>query len=314
MATVTPKKTGFNIKWDQDGERLYQTGVQRAVLYVKDGSTYGNAVAWNGITSVEESPSGAEANPLYADDIKYLNLISKEEYACTIGAYTYPDEFAECDGSKEITPGVFIGQQKRKPFGFCYTSKIGNDTEGSDYGYYIHLVYNCQAAPSSRSHNTENESPEAAELSWEVSTTPVEVEDGMPTATLDIDCTKIPAEKLQLLEDTLFGKGATPGTFLLPDQVKELLSDVEPSIELSASTLDLQVGGGTTSAQLTANVVPSGETVTWASDDTDDVTVDDTGLVTAVAAGTANVTASITVEGTTYKSECRVTVTPYSEG
>ena len=314
MATVTPKKTGFNIKWDQDGERLYQTGVQRAVLYVKDGSTYGKAVPWNGITSVEESPSGAEANPLYADDIKYLNLISKEEYACTIGAYTYPDEFAECDGSKAILDGVFIGQQKRKAFGFCYTSKIGNDTEGSDYGYYIHLVYNCQAAPSSRSHNTENESPEAAELSWEVSTTPVETEYGTPTATLDIDCTKIPAEKLQLLEETLFGKGSTPGTFLLPDQVHELLSDAEPSIELSASTLELQVGGGTTTAQLTANVVPAGSPVTWASDDTDDVTVDETGFVTAVAAGVAHVTGSITVEGTTYKAECRVTVTPYSEG
>lgn len=312
---ATPKKTGFNTKWDQDGERLYQTGVQRAVLYVKDGSTYGDAVAWNGITSVEESPSGAEANPLYADDIKYLNLISKEEYACTIGAYTYPDEFAACDGSLEITPGVYIGQQKRKAFGFCYTSKIGNDTDGSDYGYYIHLVYNCQAAPSSRSHNTENESPEAAELSWEVSTTPVEVTDGTPTATLDIDCTKLSQDKIDLLEETLFGKGATKGKFLTPDEVKELLSEDEPSIELSASTLELQVGGGTTSAQLTiTELVPADATVTWASDDPDDVTVDDTGLVTAVAAGIANVSASITVEGTTYKAECKVTVTPYSEG
>lgn len=229
-----PSKTGFNISWDQDGERLYQTGVQRAVLYVKSGSTYGPAVPWNGITSVDESPSGADPNPLYADDIKYLNLISKEEYAYTIGAYTYPDEFAECDGSKAITDGVYIGQQTRKPFGFCYTSKIGNDSEGSDYGYMIHLVYNCQAAPSSRTHSTENESPEAAELSWEVSTTPVEVTDGQPTATLDIDCTKLTDNQIKKLEETLFGKPATggeaavEGTFLLPDDVVALLQSVTP--------------------------------------------------------------------------------------
>ena len=224
----TPSKTGFNIKWDQDGERLYQTGVSRGVVYVKDGTTYGKAVPWNGLTSVEESPSGAEANPLYADDIKYLNLISKEEYACTIGAYTYPDEFAECDGSKAITTGVYINQQKRKAFGFCYTSKIGNDTDGADYGYYIHLVYNCQAAPSSRSHNTENESPEAAELSWEISTTPVEVTDGTPTANLDIDCTQLTTAQVEALENKLFGTGSTPREFLLPDEVVELLEGVTP--------------------------------------------------------------------------------------
>ena len=311
--SLTPKKTGFNIAWDQDGERLYQTGVQRAVLYVKNGSTYGPAVAWNGITSVEESPSGAEANPLYADDIKYLNLISKEEYAFTIGAYTYPDEFAECDGSIELLPGVFINQQKRKAFGFCYTSKIGNDVDGSDYGYFIHLVYNCQAAPSSRSHNAENESPEAAELSWEVSTTPVEVTGGTPTATLDIDCTKLTSSQLKTLEETLFGTGSTPGTFLTPNQIAEILgSDTPSSVRITN-----QQGEGIDSATvdvaetltLSAVTVPNGSTVTWSSSDDAVATVSAAGLVEGVAAGTAIITASIDVGTRTYKDTCEITVT-----
>lgn len=311
--SLTPSKTGFNIAWDQDGERLYQTGVQRAVLYVKNGSTYGSAVAWNGITSVEESPSGAEANPLYADDIKYLNLISKEEYACTIGAYTYPDEFGECDGSKQIVPGVFINQQKRKAFGFCYTSKIGNDTDGSDYGYFIHLVYNCQAAPSSRSHNTENESPEAAELSWEVSTTPVEVTGGTPTATLDIDCTKLTTEQLSALENALFGVGTTPGRFLLPDEVAELLGGgTVPSVRITNSQgegIDSATIAAEGTLQLSSVTVPVGSTVTWSTSDSEAATVSAAGLVTGVAAGTATITASITSGEGTYRDTCEITVT-----
>ena len=310
--SLIPSKTGFNINWDQDGERLYQTGVQRAVLYVKNGSTYGNAVAWNGITSVEESPSGAEANPLYADDIKYLNLISKEEYACTIGAYTYPDEFAECDGSKELLPGVFINQQKRKAFGFCYTSKIGNDVDGSDYGYFIHLVYNCQAAPSSRSHNTENESPEAAELSWEVSTTPVEVTGGTPTATLDIDCTKLSTAQLEALENALFGVGTTPGRFLLPDEVYALLGGgTTPSVRITNAQcegIDSATVAVADTLQLSSVTVPVGATVAWTTSDADVATVSAAGLVTGAAAGNATIKATITSGTGTYEDTCEITV------
>ena len=207
--------------WDKTGEKLYETGVDRGVLYKYDSAqqTYGAGVAWNGLTAVNESPSGAEPNALYADNIKYLNLMSAEEYGFTIEAYTYPDEFEECDGSKELTPGVYIGQQTRKMFGFCYRTLIGNDTDSTEHGYKLHLVYNCLASPSERSHATVNDSPDATTLSWEVSTTPVEIKNAKPTACLTIDSTKVDAAKLELLEAKLYGGENTDPTFLFPLQV-----------------------------------------------------------------------------------------------
>lgn len=216
--------------WDKTGERYYETGVKQGVLYVQDASgAYPKGVAWNGLTAVTESPSGAEANPLYADDIKYLNLISAEEFGATIEAYTYPDEFAECDGSAELAPGVSIGQQARKAFGLCYRTSLGNDVDGADHGYKIHLVYGALAAPSEKAYATINDSPEAITFSWEVTTTPVAVSGFKPTASLTIDSTKADAAKLAALEAILYGTDAngdteaTEARLPLPDEVAELL-------------------------------------------------------------------------------------------
>lgn len=194
------------ILWDQVGKKLYETGVSNGVLYVSNGSGgYNKGVAWNGLTQVVENPSGAEATPIYADNVKYLNLMSAEEFSATIEAYTYPDEFAECDGSASIVDGVTIGQQTRKMFGFSYKTKIGNDVVGDSLGYKIHVVYNCQAAPSGKTYGTINESPEAITMSWEVTTTPVAVEGYKPTATLVIDSTKVKPATLKAVEDKLYG-------------------------------------------------------------------------------------------------------------
>lgn len=203
--------------WDKTGERFYETGVKQGVLYVQEGGKYPKGVAWNGLTAVTESPSGAEATALYADDIKYLNLMSNEEFGATIEAYTYPDEFAECDGSAALSDGVMIGQQKRKTFGLCYKTTLGNDTDNNDYGYKLHLIYGCLAAPSEKAYATINDSPEAITFSWEVSTTPVNVADVggksfKPTSQITIDSTKIKESdkaKLQKLEDILFGSDTT---------------------------------------------------------------------------------------------------------
>ena len=217
--------------WDEIGKRYYETGVDRAMLYKMKDNAYPLGVPWSGITSVEESPSGAESNGFYADNIKYFNLTSAEEYACTIGAYMYPDEFAECDGSVEVADGVRIGQQTRAPFGFCYRTVLGNDTQKNKYGYKLHLVYGCEASPSSKEHGSVNDSPEPAEMSWEVNTTPVPVKGHEPTATMEVDSTKTPPEKLKLLEDILYGKDPTSddtddGTdprLPLPDEVIALV-------------------------------------------------------------------------------------------
>ena len=193
--------------WDQTGERLYETGVKNGVLYPQgDNGAYPKGVAWNGLTAVTESPSGAEANPLYADDIKYLNLLSTEEFGATIEAYTYPEEFEACDGSAEIAEGVTIGQQKRKTFGMAYKTVLGNDTENNNYGYKLHLIYGALAAPSEKAYATISDSPEAITFSWEVTTTPVSVSGFEPTASLTIDSTKVDANKLAALEAVLFGK------------------------------------------------------------------------------------------------------------
>ena len=215
------------ITWDNSGERYYETGVKNGVLYPMQTGGYTKGVAWNGLTAVTESPSGAEATPLYADDIKYLNLLSNEEFGCTIEAYTYPDEFAECDGSAALETGVMIGQQKRKTFGLCYRTTLGNDTDGNDYGYKLHLIYGCLAAPSEKAYATINDSPEAITFSWEVSTTPVSVTGFKPTSQITIDSTKADPTKLAALEDILYGKDGEPASeprLPLPDEVASLMS------------------------------------------------------------------------------------------
>ena len=213
--------------WDETGKRFYETGVKQGVLYPQaNGGTYPKGVAWNGLTSVSESPEGAEPEPLYADDIKYLNLMSVEEFKATIEAYTYPDEFAECDGSASIAEGVTVGQQKRKPFGLCYRTTLGNDVDGNGHGYKLHLVYGALAAPSEKNFETINDSPEAATFSWELSTTPVAVsKDGLqPTASITIDSTKADPTKLKALEDILYGSTENEPRLPLPDEVATLMA------------------------------------------------------------------------------------------
>lgn len=221
------------LKWDQTGERFYETGVKNGVLYIPTGGVYSKGVAWNGLTAVTESPSGAEATPLYADDIKYLNLISTEEFGATVEAYTYPDEFAECDGSAELATGVYIGQQPRKTFGLCYKTTLGNDEDGNSHGYKLHLIYGAKAAPTEKAYATINDSPEAITFSWELTTTPVPVKNAKPTASITIDSTKVNAGKLASLEDILYGKdgtgdgstGATEPRLPLPDEIATLMAD-----------------------------------------------------------------------------------------
>ena len=210
--------------WDQTGERLYETGVKNGVLYIPTAGVYSKGVAWNGLTAVTESPSGAEPTALYADDIKYLSLMSAEEFAATVEAYTYPDEFAECDGSASIAKGVSIGQQKRKAFGLCYRTVIGNDVAGNDYGYKIHIIYGAMAAPSEKEYASVNDSPEAITFSWELSTTPVSVKGFKPTASIVIDSTKVDAEKLTALEAILYGSENADARLPLPDEIATLMA------------------------------------------------------------------------------------------
>lgn len=208
------------IVWDEDSKRLYETGVDRGVLYPRVSGEYSTGVPWNGLTAVSESPSGAEATDLYADNIKYLSMRSAETFSCTIEAYTYPKEFEACDGTASIATGVTIGQQDRTPFGFCYRTLIGNDTEGQGHGYKIHIIYGCTASPSERSYQTVNDSPEAITFSWEVNTTPINVTGHKPTACLIIDSTLVDSEKLTKLENALYGDSSGDGPKLLtPDEV-----------------------------------------------------------------------------------------------
>lgn len=209
--------------WDESGKRLYETGVKMGVLYVQDASgAYPEGVAWNGLTAVNESPSGAEATPLYADDIKYLNLRSAEEFGATIEAYTYPDEFEACDGSAEIAVGVKIGQQTRKTFGLCYRTIVGNDVEGNDFGYKLHLIYGATAAPSEKAYATVNDSPEAVTFSWEVTCTPVDVPGFKPAASIVIDSTKVDATKLAALEAKLYGDATNEAQLPLPSEIIDM--------------------------------------------------------------------------------------------
>ena len=215
------------IVWDAIGEHTFETGVRNGVLYLKDAEgAYNTGVAWNGLTSVSESPEGAEATDLYADDIKYLTLMSAENFKATIEAYTYPVEFEECDGSATIANGVVIGQQSRKPFGLCYRTAIGNDTDGNEHGYKLHIVYGCQASPSEKQYSTINDSPEAITFSWEVNTTPVNVNGKKPTATLIIDSTKADKAKLTALEAILYGSEEQEPRLPLPDEIATLMTTV----------------------------------------------------------------------------------------
>lgn len=212
------------IKWDETGQKLYETGIDRGVLYPQDNTgKYPKGVAWNGLIGVSENPTGAEPTPLYADNIKYLNLMSVEEFGATIEAYTYPDEFEECDGTATLGTGVTIGQQPRKLFGLSYRTLVGNDVDMEDHGYKIHLVYGAQASPSDKSYQTINDSPDAVTFSWEVSTTPVAIDGHKATASVVIDSTKIEASKLEAIEKILYGDEDTVGRLPTPSEIKTLL-------------------------------------------------------------------------------------------
>lgn len=212
--------------WDAVGERLFETGVKQCVLYPIDkiSGTYNKGVAWNGVTSVSESPSGAEATDLYADDAKYLSLLSAETFGCTVEAYTYPEEFEACDGTAQLTPGVTIGQQARSVFGLCYRTTVGNDVDGNDHGYKLHMIYGCKATPSEKSYSSINDSPEAITFSWTVNTTPVSVEGFKPTASLVIDSTKVDKSKLSKLEDVLYGSESADPRLPLPNEIVTILT------------------------------------------------------------------------------------------
>lgn len=217
----------WKLKWDEQGKRLYETGVRMGVLYpMNDQGEYKPGVAWNGLTAVNQNPSGAEANKQYADDINYLNLTSAEEFGATIEAFTYPEEFAECDGSNEAATGVYVDQQERKTFGFCYRTVLGNDVLGEGYGYKLHLVYGLKASPSGKNYQTINNSPEAINFSWEVNSTPVNVDGMKPTSVIHIDSTRVDSTKLAALEAKLYGtagQGGADAELPLPDDVIDML-------------------------------------------------------------------------------------------
>ncbi|MCM1524011.1 MAG: hypothetical protein NC120_06090 [Ruminococcus sp.] len=222
------------LTWDATGDRLYETGIKKGVLYPIDVATktYNKGYAWNGLSSVSENPSGAESNAIYADDIKYLDLLSAEELGLTIEAYTRPDAFEQCDGSAELDTGISIGMQSRLSFGLCYRTALGNDVQGSDYAYKLHLIYGCKASPSERSYNTINDSPDAATMSWEVSTTPVEVKDHKPTSILTIDSSKVSKEAMKAIEDVLYGTNETEARLPLPEEVVKIMKDASSAVAL----------------------------------------------------------------------------------
>lgn len=233
MPDTTPTTPNYALDWDAPGEHLFETGVRNGVLYIPNSSgAYVNGYVWNGLTAVSESPEGAEATELYADDIKYLNLMSAETFKATLECYTYPDEFATCDGSASIATGVTIGQQPRKPFGLCYRTSIGNDVDGNEHGFKLHLIYGCQASPSEKSYSTINDSPEAITFSYEINTTPVNVTGKKATASLIIDSTKADATCLANLMLILYGKkptteGGTDGVdprLPLPDEIVTIMT------------------------------------------------------------------------------------------
>jgi hypothetical protein len=246
------------LTWDGSGERLYETGVDHGVLYIPTAGVYDTGVAWNGLVSVTESPSGAEATPLYADNIKYLNLMSKEEFGATIEAFTYPDEFAQCDGSAEPQVGVRIGQQPRKIFGLSYRTQLGDDLEGTELGYKLHLVYGCQASPSEKAYGTVNDTPEAITFSWELTTTEVAVTNYKPTAIITIDSTKVDPADLATLEDLLYGTAGTGAQLPTPDAVLNVFGTGVTTVDMGVSTNQPTYVAGTHVVTL-----PSVTGVTW---------------------------------------------------
>lgn len=252
------------LKWDQTGERLYETGVDHGVLYTPVGGVYSSGVAWNGLVSVTESPSGAEATAQYADNIKYLNLVSAEEFGATIEAFTYPPQWSKHDGSAEPSAGVSLGQQPRLPFGLSYRTRLGNDIDGSDYGYKLHLVYGAQAAPSEKAYATINDSPEAITFSWEITTTPVPVAGFKPTAILTIDSTKVTAASLQTLEDALYGTAGTSPRLPMPDEILGMFAGTQTEVTPTAPTataagvITIPTVAGVTYRRADTNVVVTG--------------------------------------------------------
>lgn len=295
----------MRLVWDAIGERFFETGVDQCVLYPISDNAYPLGVAWNGITGVSESPSGADANPIYADNIKYLNLRAAEEFGATVTAYTYPDEFAECDGSVSPVKGLTIGQQSRKMFGLCYRTRLGNDTDGSDHGYKLHLVYGLTASPSERGYATINDSPEAIEFSWEMNSTPVAVTGYKPTSVITISSEDFTDAQMSALEDILYGTAQADPRLPLPDEIVSLMGSSVYEITLDKANATVTVGKTLT---LTPKVSPASATVTWTTSDDTKATVAN-GVVTAVAAGTATITASISDgESNTYSDTCRVRV------
>lgn len=308
------------IKWDQTGERRYETGVKNGVLYVqKADGTYENGVAWNGLTSVSESPEGADPNDLWADDIKYLSLRSAEDLKATIEAYTYPDEWMACDGSQELVPGVVVGQQTRVPFGVIYTTTQGNDTQLDAYGEKIHIIYNATASPSERAYESINDSPEAITFSWEISTTPIEIptvsgKTYKKSAMLTIDSTrfKTPAEKAvyEAFKDYIYGTENTDPKFPTPAKVIELFTMTDVPVQgvgLAPAAITLTAGD---TYQLSVVISPANatdQTVAYTSSDESAATVSDEGLVTAVAAGSTTIT--VTTDDGDFTDTCAVTVT-----
>ena len=273
--------------WDQVGERFYETGVDHGVLYMPNMfGVYDNGVAWNGLTSVSESPSGAEPTALYADNIKYLNLYSAEEFGATIEAYTYPDEFAQFDGLATPSAGMTIGQQARRTFGLSYRTRIGNDLEGDDLGYKLHLIYGCQASPSEKAYNTINDSPEAITFSWEVSTTPVSVTGLRPTSIITIDSTKVLAADLEALENLLHGTVGTDPSLPLPDYLVTLFGDSQTTVWATNPTFVAATGIIT---------IPTVTGVTYRRQDTNAIV---TGTVTIATPGDTLVIKAAPVDGT----------------
>jgi len=218
------------LTWDQDSDRKYETGVQKGVLYPGEGNGYATGVAWNGLTTITESPSGAESNPQYADNIKYLDLMSAEEFGATIEAFTYPEEFGKCDGSAELSPGVTIGQQKRIRFALCYRTVLGDSIDNNDHAYKLHIVYGCKAAPSEKAYATVNDSPEPITFSWEVTTTPTPVEGYEPTSTMILNSEKIDVLKMKAIEDILYGTSDLEPRVPLPDEIISILSSGAPVV------------------------------------------------------------------------------------
>lgn len=259
------------LTWDNTGERTYETGVDRGVLYIPNAGIYDNGVAWNGLTAVTESPTGAEATALYADNIKYLNLYSAEEFGATIEAYTYPDEFAQFDGLATPATGVTVGQQNRGSFGLCYRTKIGNDVEGQDHGYKLHLVYGLTASPSEKAYNTVNDSPEAITFSWELTSVPVAVTGLKPTSIITIDSTTVDSTDLTTLENALYGTAGTDPRLPLPDEVIGIFSGAQtmvtattPSFVSSTGVITIPSVTGVTYRRADTNAIVTG-TVTIAT-------------------------------------------------